>query len=331
MTSTHALTLSGVSKASFFWGELWLPNGWATTSFIMLSGLTIPLVYRWQDVAYSSIKAKVQRRAKEILIVMFLSNTLMLLLKMTIQGNIYRALDISWWLGLITFNTPYSISAILIPTGLLMCIAPYLVKFEGKIGWKLFSLTSLALVLFLWSLKEGYSDSSNRLFQLLFTQGIGGFPVMPFIGLGVAGMSIGFIIAKKYVQNKPRGILIICLSFIVFHGVFVLLTQSDLPGFLALSRFALLCCLGVLLMNIKVLGYLKAYFSLIGKYALFSFLLHRVILQTIVVLLSILPVVLTNEIKYLASLVTTMVLIGCFCLVRRNVKWIDDSFKKIYL
>jgi len=148
MTSTHALTLSGVSKASFFWGELWLPNGWATTSFIMLSGLTIPLVYRWQDVAYSSIKAKVQRRAKEILIVMFLSNTLMLLLKMTIQGNIYRAHDISWWLGLITFNTPYSISAILIPTGLLMCIAPYLVKFEGKIGWQLFGLASLALVLF---------------------------------------------------------------------------------------------------------------------------------------------------------------------------------------
>jgi len=149
--------------------------------------------------------------------------------------------------------------------------------------------------------------------------------------LGVAGMSIGFIIAKKYVQNKPRGILIICLCFIIFHGVFVLLTQSDLPGFLALSRFSLLCCLGVLLMNIQILDFLKAYFSLIGKYALFSFLLHRVILQTIAALFSIMPGDLTDEIKYLALLVTTMVLIGFFCLVRQNIKWIDETFKKIYL
>lgn len=331
MASTHALTLAGVGKSSFLWGQFWLPNGWATTSFIMLSGLTIPLVYRWKDTAFNIVKVKVYGRAKEILIVMFLSNIVMLLLKMVVQGRTVEALDGKWWMGLLTFSTSYSISAILIPTGLLMLFAPYLVKSERKLGWKGFGLASLGLVYFLWSIKAACTDSPNRLLQLLFSDGVGGFPVIPFIGLGVVGMSVGFIVSQKFSKNKTFGVLLVSLGVLVAQNVLVILMQIDTVEFRSVSRFSFLCCLGVLLTHVNGFGYFKLYFSLIGRYALFSFLFHRVILQVVALLLSVIPVAIENETKYLVLLLATMSLIGCLCLARQRVKWFDITLRKLYL
>lgn len=331
MASTHALTLAGVSKGSFFWGQFWLPNGWATTSFIMLSGLTIPIVYRWKDREFSAIKAKVHRRAKEILLVMFFSNVVMLILKMLVQGRLDDTLNVEWWLGLVTLHTPYSISAILIPTGLLMYLSPYLVKLESKVGWGLFGLTSLGVLFSFWSIKIAFSESSNRVFQLLFTEGVGGFPVLPFIGLGVVGMSVGFFIIKKYPANHIAGILIASAALIVAQNTLVYITDVDVSGLKAVSRFSILCCAGILLASIKTFGFLKSYFSLIGKFALFSFLFHRVILQVVTVFLSNVPIIMPNEVKYIVLLSATMVLIGCLCLLRQRVAWLDVQLKRFYL
>ncbi|OUS11276.1 hypothetical protein A9Q89_09555 [Gammaproteobacteria bacterium 53_120_T64] len=331
MASSHALTLAGVSKDSPLWGQFWLPNGWATTSFIMLSGLTIPIVYRWKDRGFSAVKAKVHRRAKEILLVMFCSNVIMLVLKLLVQGRIGDAFGGEWWLGLVTFHTPYSISAILIPTGLLMYVSPYLVKLESKVGWGLFGLTSLGAIFSLWLVKITFSESSNRVFQILFSEGIGGFPVLPFLGLGMAGMSVGFFIVKKHSVNNISGILIALMALVVIHNIFVHITDVDISGFRAVSRFSILCCIGVLVTNIKILGYLKFYFSLIGRFALFSFLFHRVILQVVAVFLAIVPVIIPNEVKYSILLFSAMALIGCFCLLRQRVACLDVMFKRLYL
>ena len=330
MTSTHALTLANVGGTSFL-RELWLPNGWATTSFIMLSGLTIPLVYRWKELPFHVVKEKIHGRSKEILIVMFISNLVMLLLKLLVQGHLSVAMDSSWWLGLVTFSTPYSISAILIPTGLLMCLSPYLIKGEERIGWQLFGFNSLIVVFLLWLLELEFRGSSSRLFQLLFSEGIGGFPVIPFVSLGIVGMAAGFVLRLYFSKNKALGVLCISIVFLILHNIFVFLTDADIVGYKAVSRFLILCCFGVLVTYLRIFACVKVYFSLIGNYALFSFLLHRIILQMVAVSFAIVPVDVPNEIKYMLLLLVTMSLIGCSCLLRQRFEWVNLGLKKIYL
>ena len=63
---------------------------------------------------------------RDILVVMFVSNVVFLALQHVADGTEHALLHWRWWLGLLTFETPYSISAILLPTGVLLMLAPQL-------------------------------------------------------------------------------------------------------------------------------------------------------------------------------------------------------------
>ena len=38
MMNTHALTIAGVPSSHWLFSDFWLPNGWATLVFVVLSG-----------------------------------------------------------------------------------------------------------------------------------------------------------------------------------------------------------------------------------------------------------------------------------------------------
>ena len=70
MTNTHALLLSKVSVDSFWHSAYWLPHGWSTVCFILLSGYTMGFLLPWQG-HQAVTRAKLLRSSRDILVVMF--------------------------------------------------------------------------------------------------------------------------------------------------------------------------------------------------------------------------------------------------------------------
>jgi hypothetical protein len=130
MTNTHALTLSQVPVDSFWRSAYWLPHGWATVCFILLSGYTMGFLVPWQG-HQALTRTKLLRRSRDLLVVMFVSNVVFLALRHMAEGTQHALLHWRWWLGLLTFETPYSLSAILLPTGALLMLAPQLFALEA--------------------------------------------------------------------------------------------------------------------------------------------------------------------------------------------------------
>src|SRR5215510_16157933 len=129
MTSAHALALSKASADSFCRSAYWLPHGWATVCFILLSGYTMGFLLPWQG-HQDVTRTKLLRCSRNILVVMFVSNVVFLALQHVADETQHMLLDWRWWLGLLTFTTPYSISAVLLPIGVLLMLAPQLFALE---------------------------------------------------------------------------------------------------------------------------------------------------------------------------------------------------------
>ena len=73
MMNTHALTIAGIPKHHWLLSDCWLPNGWATAAFVVLSGFGVGYIYAGRPADGARDRA-IRRRALEIILVMFGSN-----------------------------------------------------------------------------------------------------------------------------------------------------------------------------------------------------------------------------------------------------------------
>src|SRR5439155_10780987 len=190
MTHSHALALAHVSVDSFWQSGYWLPRGWATVCFILLSGYTVGFLLPWQG-HQAVTRTKLLRRSRDLLVVMFVSNVVFLALDHVATGSPGVLLQWRWWLGLVTVETPYSISAILLPTGVLLLIAPLLLTMEEAHPAWFLGLVVLGTVGVAWAQVSMASRLHRRLLTLLLDGERLGVPVLLFLAYGSLGMAVG--------------------------------------------------------------------------------------------------------------------------------------------
>ncbi len=286
MTSSHALGLVDESGTSWL-QHYWMPLGWTTTSFIMLSGLTIA----WLDQSkknISRLRHKLWRRSFELILVAFISNVLFIMLKeLVLQQSIAVMISPDFWWEMLTLSDHISISVILLPTAIMLFIIALALPLLARIS--LLSLMSAAVLLRLfvetaaWHLQ---GQQANHLINILFLNGpLDGFTIVPLVTNGLVGFAFGRILATNP-RRADQIALFACFGW--------LLTILD-PGFdqqpltviiagvlTSLGRFAILYLLIKMCLNFKFkavsqVGY--GIFSEFGRYGLMSFLLHRPLLQ----------------------------------------------------
>src|SRR5919197_939174 len=110
MASSHAAGLSALPESSVFRSRWWLPQGWASEGFIMLSGFTVALLFE----PGPSTTRRLLHRARQLVVVMFVSNVVMMVLKSMATGEWPALGTAGWWIGLFTLRTPYSLSIVLL-------------------------------------------------------------------------------------------------------------------------------------------------------------------------------------------------------------------------
>src|SRR5262249_19223339 len=153
------------------------PHGWATVCFILLSGYTMGVLLPWQS-QQAVTRTKVLHCSHKIFGVMFVSNVVFLALHHMAHGTLHTLWQWHWWLGLVTFETPYSISAILLPTGVLLLLAPPLFALE-EAHPRLFPLFVVLVTLGVaWGQVQTASPPQPRLLAILFHGERLGVPVL---------------------------------------------------------------------------------------------------------------------------------------------------------
>ncbi len=317
MSSTHATSLLKLPPSHWLMSVLWLPRGWATVTFAVLSGYGLGFLYAGRQPLAARNRA-LFGRSGNILFVMLLSNTIFSLLKLAIAGDTSPAFTLGWWLGFVTLDTEWSISAVLLPTALLPLMAPALFRWVHAGHWRALALlVTLRILVSMLALGLGSSAyASNWAVRFWLLEGFGGFPVLPYVLNGCLGIWLGMArLNHKPVWVCAMGVLLL-LQIAVYltslvppleHGS-LLVTSAGAVGKFA---WVYLCAL---LLATPALHKLVAPLAHIGKHALNSFVLHRMFVQSLGMGIALLGgEIVPAELRYLTLWVGTLALTWAAC------------------
>src|SRR2546422_1713791 len=191
MASTHAMTLAGIASTAPL-ADRGLPRGSATTGLIMLCGFMVATFVREMQ-ERARIRRRVLRRAKQVLLVMFASNVLMVAIKHLVAHETESLFTLDWWGKLLFFGSEWSISGVLLPIGLFLLISPVLVAlYDGcrsTIQGVMLTGGVLVCAALTWSVAAFAPDNAgpHDALNMMFGAGVGGFPVLPMVASGALG------------------------------------------------------------------------------------------------------------------------------------------------
>jgi hypothetical protein len=317
MSSTHATSMLKLPSNHWLLSALWLPRGWATVTFAVLSGYGLGFVYAGRQPAAARNRA-LFRRSGDIVFVMLLSNTIFSLLKLVMAGSTAPAFTLGWWVGFVTLDTEWSISAVLLPTALLPLLAPVLFRGIYASRWGgLALLVALRILVSMLALGLGTSAyGSSWAVRFWLVEGFGGYPVLPYVLNGCLGLWLGMM------RLHHKSTWVCAMAVLLLLQIAVYLTSLVPPlehGSLlvasagAVGKFAwiYLCALAL---ATPVLHWWAAPLAHIGKHALNSFVLHRMFVQALglgMVLLG--GEVLASELRYGMLWIGTLALTWMAC------------------
>lgn len=332
MANSHALTLARVDQNHWLLSDIWLPNGWATIVFVVLSGYAAGYLFSTRTPELARDQA-LRRRGVQILAVMFASNIVFALLREVVAGHVSVVFQIDWYLGFFTLETDWTISGVLLPTGLLLLVAPWVMR-----GIKTSSYAMLAGLLFsqfaLSIVKLQLQDSGavdSWPVKFFLTEGFGGFPALPFLVNGCLGIWLGMTHRQNPKSWSSLLTFLAILQVIIYASTFWPSTTagkviSNTVG--AVGKFGWMFLVALTLMQVLP-AWMGAAIQLIGRFALGSFVMHRVFLQSLAIGLAILVETHSNVIvNYVSLFGGTMALTWLLCKLRDTWVPIDSGLRK---
>lgn len=334
MVTAHALFLAGVPAFTSSKPILWLLGGMPKI-FVILSGFSIGYIYSLSSCNFPQLKYRLIRRAKEIFLVMFISNIFFLATKHLVQGNAAILGTLDWWIGLFTFQTPYSLSGVLIPVAILCLITPLVLYAHIKLNTH-YILPTMVGISFLtaWAQKLALEVSDAPfIIDILLINGAGGFKVLPIVCSGLIGLALGL----NWKQYRSIPFLTAVLASLFCIANFSLFPEYPSPvlslaksALLAPAKFGLILAAGTLIAVWMKQTSIGNYLALIGKYSLFCFLAHRIILQGLQFPLQ-LTFNLTPEGLFAFLLIGTLGILGILCFFRTKNPRFTNILRKAYL
>lgn len=326
MGSSHAIALTGLSMGSFWLSKYWLPRGWATEGFIALSGVAAALAFDWNLKPKAAQRALI-RRSGQLLIVMFISNVVLLITKYLITDETYHLLDIRWWTGLLTFQTEYSISGVLLPTAVMLLVLPFVNVLTLRFG---LIYGFLVVILFLSAVEVALQRGSLEIRSILLFGA--GFPIIPMVCIGILAFCVGLAANRIDLQIKT-----VLTSAFLATGLLFLIRYVQSPYLRALMvagtpilRIIVLGAIGILILLVPTSQDWKGVFGIIGRYSLLCFIGHRVIMHAVFLIgrqLLLLP----PEALYVWSMAVTFSSLIFLCRYRAKSPTFDSACRLMYL
>jgi len=278
MITAHALWLAKIpqSNALFYLR----PPGWATTCFIMLSGLSIAIVFLDPNRSFKKVRNRLLSRAVEIGSIAYISNLIFRTVQIEIEGTLF----FSTVVDILTFQYPWSISAILIPVFIVLLLAPFLIKIShGLSPWVLFACgTLIALSYTVIERITPAAIQETLWFQICFLNPnpLNFFPLYRFSSLGIWCFALGVLLHEGILKQESWKIITpVCFLFLLSCN-FIPNFKACLPSSIIFANHFLISIgFAMLIANLQNLIFLKKLLSLIGRSSLLVFIIHRPLLQ----------------------------------------------------
>jgi len=337
MASTHGMTLADIPATSPLadWG---LPRGWATTGLIMLCGFMVATFAREMQ-ERARIRHRVLRRAKQVLLVMFASNVLMVVVKRVVTHETDPLFSLDWWVGLLFFRSESSISGVLLPIALFLLVSPLLVALYDGCRSKVYGVTLTAGLLFFvaltWSVQALAADGhgTHDALSAMFGAGAGGFPVIPMVASGALGFLVGIVWQAPRERLDGRTTLGIVMLFIgtsqLLSTVPMILAPFVARTLMDVSHLLLILMLAIVITQWEPSQRGLRFIPVLGRFSLLTFLAHRVVEQTLA--LGLRPFHLPGELVYAVCLGGGVFGSLAFILLRRRFAGYDRVLRAVYL
>lgn len=334
MINTHALSLASVPSSHWLFSDLWLPNGWATQVFVVLSGYGVGFLFSIRP-SIEERNAALRRRSRQILAVMLVSNVVFAALREIVAGHGTVIASTRWWIGFVSLSTDWTISGVLLPTALVLLCGPAMILWTQRCPWQ--TLTALTTASLLTSVAViAVNDSPFRVIWLarfFLLEGLAGFPVLPFVLNGCLGIWLG--VQKHRNPGVWRRAIVVLMAFQLFIYLstlapVVVALQPFVMAVRAGGKFAWMLAISQLLVlhfHRRLIGPI----DLFGSFALGSFVMHRVFLQSLEIGLRRGSGGVPPEIHYLILFLGALTLTWLLCVLRQQVSWMDRLFRRLAL
>ena len=319
MASSHAAGLSALAESSVFRSRWWLPQGWASEGFIMLSGFTIALLFE----PGPATTGRLLRRARQLLVVMFVSNVVMMSLKSLVTGQWSALATPGWWIGLFTLHTPYSISIVLLPIAAFLAVAPALFLLTARCGAAVVVVAAVGGGIVIGALASSpLLPHESHVIDVLFRYP----PLLPLVSLGAIGFGMGTM--WRHLRYR-RGELVAAVA--LWSIACVSLAPAGVPGVHALTasvpRFGIVLIIGIAIDSWARARQALWVTALLGSYGLFAFIAHRVAIQALVRLFAFT----SPELRYVLSFGVGITVVAALCVCRRRVPAWDAVLRRVWL
>ncbi|TFW30674.1 acyltransferase family protein [Massilia horti] len=334
MVNSHALTLAHVPPSHWFWTDWWLPKGWATVVFVILSGYGVGLVYTQRAVA--SRAPRLQRRCLQLLGVMAASNTVFAMLREASAGNFEVVSTMNWWLGFLTFETKWTISGVLLPTAMVMLCGAAIIRWTLKSPWTVLAALAVArLAVTALTLQLAPTPhAQDWLVRFLLFKGFGGYPVVPFVINGCIGIWLGVMRRQREPAWKAAMAALLLLQ-LAFYLSFCLLPGALLTqGLKTLSPLGKFACVFIVTHQFERFGprALVEAVEMVGRFALGSFVMHRVFIQLLAYAMAAYALAVGGfEQRYVVLVAGTLFLTWGLCHLRQRIELVNAPFRRLAL
>jgi len=277
MIIAHSLTIAAIGQNDPM--QYLRPPGWATTSFIMLTGFTVAAVFNFGPGLKDATRSpKLMRRAFQIGTVAFVSNLIFKLASSGVHGTASQ----DYVLRVLLFNEPWSISAFLLPTALILVMAPAMIRAAMRVKPKhfLMAATILGFSFDVIMRLVLHSARTSSIFANPFGKSFSWMEMLYFILYGLWGFAFGNMMKREALPQKAW-------PAIVFSAVCVLVVSQfsvhghELAGeFLQpAARFVISLEIALILTRMETFLDIDAFLATLGQSALLIFVLHRPLLQ----------------------------------------------------
>jgi hypothetical protein len=208
------------------------------------------------------------------------SNIAFLVGRAALEGRLQQLADPRIWPSILTFQRDATISAILLPTALLLFLLPWLVRWEMQ-SPRLFAAFALLAFTTAWATRWALASvDATVLGPLASWEGPGGFSLLPLACNGVLGLAIGLYGCRYASRRGPLSRLEALAALLAFGASLHALSRAALVQETAGSilRFLIILAAG-LAIGRSAPRVVRHWLSLVGRFSLFAFFVHRVLLQ----------------------------------------------------
>jgi peptidoglycan/LPS O-acetylase OafA/YrhL len=304
MVVGHALTVARIPPTHPL--QLLRPAGWSTICFAMLSGFALAVIYGRRDDALPVVRRRLWHRGTQLLVIAFVSNLVSLLITLWVSGNLSAAGVVS----IVTFRVPWTISGILIATGLLVLASPGLLWLRRRFG-----ALKLSLALLLGDMVADIVCPHLRLVRqaLTATNWLFAFPVLPIFLWGA--VVFGLADLEGWLRRQRDRRIWVAAGIVAVPVLAVAAWPPFLPAFpsiAALSRLAVIVGLASAVSRLEMLTRVKVGLMAVGRSSLPLFLLHRPLLRMTDLLLHGRIPAEGAALMMIAGVGTSMVVLGLF-------------------